>query len=332
MAHTLHKPVLLDEVLDYLKPAEGEIYLDCTYGRGGYSRAILQAADCKVVGTDRDTDAIEYGQKMVTEFSGRFACYQSRFSELTTTLARSDLGHVDGIVADLGVSSPQLDDAEKGFSFMRDGPLDMQMGGDQLRATDVVNNCEEEDLANILWTFGEERFSRRIAKAIVTARQNAAIQTTLGLAEIVTAAVPVYEKRIHPATRTFQALRIYVNQELEEIASLLTQSLKLLKPMGRLVIVAFHSLEDRLVKNFFSENSTKNQHYNKYKMSEVVVETPLEILTRKPITPSAEEVRTNPRSRSAKLRAAARTSWPVALMGILSLPSWEKITHACRYL
>lgn len=327
-----HKPVMIHEVIHYLKPVAGETYLDCTYGRGGYSQAILDSADCQLVATDRDTDAQHHAQTFAAGYPRRFRFVSSRFSELLTNLKAQNIFQFHGIVADLGVSSPQLDNPEKGFSFMNDGPLDMQMGRDDLRAVDVVNEYSESEIVDILRTYGEEKFARRIARAIIDARTTEPIRTTLQLAEIVKGAVPFYEKRIHPATRTFQALRIHVNRELDEIAALLEQALELLAPMGRLVIVAFHSLEDRIVKNFFTNHSDKIAHRNKYLSSEIDVQSPLMILTRKPIVPSADEVKTNPRSRSAKLRAALRTSYNMVGAIMLSFSSWDKISSAGKLL
>ena len=245
-----HVPVLGREAVEMLKPRDGGTYVDATFGAGGYSRAILDAADTRVIGIDRDRTAIAGGFDLVDRSNGRLTLVEDRFSNLAEVCAAQGASRVDGVVMDVGVSSMQVDEAGRGFSFRLDGPLDMRMGHDGPTAADVVARASEADLANIIYIFGEERHSRAVARAIVAARKETPITTTRALAEIVAKVVWAKPGEIHPATRTFQALRIFVNEELDELHLALTAAERVLKPGGRLVVVSFHSLEDRIVKNF----------------------------------------------------------------------------------
>ena len=298
-----HIPVMLEEVLTALSPQDGCVYVDGTFGAGGYTSAILNAAQCNVVAVDRDSTAIESGQALVHEYSPRLQLVHNQFGNVNDFVH----GGADGFVLDIGVSSMQLDQPERGFSFMRDGPLDMRMG-DGESAADLIARIDEVELANLIYKYGEDRQSRKIAKAIVTAREDVKIETTLQLADIIEKAVPrKWGDKIHPATRTFQALRIVVNDELGELERALDASIHLLKEGGRLVVVTFHSLEDRIVKNFFKDNSDKITATNKYASVKKEVTAPFELLYRKALQATKSEAKINPRSRSAKLRAAVRT-------------------------
>ncbi len=288
----MHIPVLLEESTELLLGNGGKLYLDCTLGLGGHTRRILEKnPEAFVIGIDRDEEAIELAKKNLKEFEGRFSIYKADFAYLDEVLRAEGIDKVDGILFDLGVSMLQLK-SERGFSFQIDAPLDMRMDKEQkLTAYRVVNEYPEKELARIIWEYGEERLSRKIARAIVQYRKKKPIETTKELADIVLSVYPERLKhgRIHPATKTFQAIRIEVNKELESLRTALEKTPDLLNPGGRLVVISFHSLEDRIVKNFFREHS----HL-------------FRILTKKPITPSEEEIRMNPASRSAKLRAGER--------------------------
>jgi 16S rRNA (cytosine1402-N4)-methyltransferase len=303
-----HIPVLARRVFEQLGPHEG-IYIDGTFGAGGHTRAILSVPGTQVIGIDRDQSAIAAGFELVEAAQGRLTLVQDRFSNLEH-VARS-LGHssVDGVLLDLGVSSMQLDQAERGFSFRQDGPLDMRMGGDGPSAADLVNTASARDLAFIISTLGEERFARPIARAIVKARDEAPITTTRALSEIIGTVLKQRPGEVHPATRTFQALRIFVNDELGELAEALSGAERMLKAGGKLVVISFHSLEDRIVKTFFAERSRTgggSRH-----APEVTLAAPsFTVLTRKPAVADGDEINENPRSRSAKLRAAERTGAP----------------------
>jgi 16S rRNA (cytosine1402-N4)-methyltransferase len=305
----LHIPVLGAPALEYLNVRDGGIYIDGTFGAGGYSRAILAAADCKVIGIDRDRTAIALGADLVEQAGGRLTLVEDRFSNLDTVAHECGHEQVDGIVLDVGVSSMQLDQAERGFSFRFDGPLDMRMSGEGSSAADVVNAAGERDLANIIYILGEERFSRSIARAIVKARAATPVATTRALADIVASVVRAKPHEIHPATRTFQALRIFVNDELGERAGALIAAERVLKPGGRLVVVAFHSLEDRIVKSFLaarSETRGGSRHAPEVKRAA----PSFTVLTKRPIVADDGEIARNPRARSAKLRAGERTDAP----------------------
>lgn len=284
-----HIPVLLNEVLDILNPSDGKVYFDGTFGGGGYSEAILKQADCSVIASDRDELVIPIAEKLQEKFPSRFFFVHSKFSDIKQILAQKHIEKADGIVLDLGLSNFQLEDESRGFSFKSKGDIDMTMGLCDETAMDVIRRCSEEQLANIIYSFSEERFSRRIAKTI---KKNLRyIKTAEDLANAVRSCVRRTGK-IDQATKTFQALRIFVNKELEELKFVLNEIPNLLNSGGKIIVVSFHSLEDRIVKSFFKE-------YGREKVS-------FEILTKKPITPSGEEIANNPKSRSAKLRGLLR--------------------------
>jgi 16S rRNA (cytosine1402-N4)-methyltransferase len=327
LSATRHIPVLGAEAVAMLEPRDGGIYVDATFGAGGYSRAILDAADTSVIGIDRDRTAIAAGFDLVDRSNGRLTLVEDRFSNLAAVCAAQGAHAVDGVVMDVGVSSMQIDEAGRGFSFRLDGPLDMRMGHDGPTAADVVARASEADLANIIYIFGEERHSRAVARAIVAARKEAPIATTRALAEIVSKVVWAKPGEIHPATRTFQALRIFVNEELDELHLALTAAERVLKPGGRLVVVSFHSLEDRMVKNFLSSRG-KTGGGSRH-LPEVAQVTPsFRTLTKRPITAGDDEVRANPRSRSAKLRAAERTDAPAFAAD--APPEWPSLADVMR--
>lgn len=303
-----HIPVLGRQAVDYLAVRDGGVYLDATFGAGGYSKAMLEAADCRVIGIDRDQGAVARGTDLAEAAGGRLVLFEDRFSNLAAVARGCGHDAVDGVVFDLGVSSMQLDEAERGFSFRLPGPLDMRMG-EGASAADVVAAASERDLAAIIAVLGEERHARAVARAIVRARGEAPIQTTQALAEIVSKVVHVRPGTIHPATRTFQGLRIFVNEELHELAAGLGAAEQVLKPGGRLVAVAFHSLEDRIVKSFLSERGRRRAGSRHLPEVEQTAPT-FRLLTGRPVVPDEAEIAANPRARSAKLRAAERTDAP----------------------
>ncbi len=304
-----HIPVLGRPALDFLNVQDGGVYIDATFGAGGYTRAILDAADCKVIGIDRDQSAIALGLPMVEQAGGRLTLSEDRFSRLDAIAHECGYDAVDGVVLDLGVSSMQLDTAKRGFSFRHDGPLDMRMGGGGPSAADVVANASERDLADIVFTLGEERHSRSVARAVVKARSTAPILTTRALADIVASAVHARVGDIHPATRTFQALRIFVNDELGELVRALAAAERILKVGGRLVAVSFHSLEDRIVKTFLVERAEARAG-SRHAPERQRPASSFTVLTKRPVVADDDEVARNPRARSAKLRAAERTAAP----------------------
>ena len=326
-ADTRHIPVLGRQAVEMLNPHTGSIYVDATFGAGGYSRAILQVAGTRVIGIDRDRTAIAGGFDLVDKSDGRLTLVEDRFSNLAEICAAQGVSGVDGVVMDVGVSSMQLDQAERGFSFRLGGPLDMRMGHDGPTAADVIARASEADLANIIYIFGEERHSRAVARAIVAARKEAPVTTTRALADIVSKVVRSKPGEIHPATRTFQGLRIFVNQELDELHLALAAAERVLKPGGRLVVVSFHSLEDRIVKNFLVERGKAgggSRH-----LPELAQAAPsFVILTKRPIVADDAEISANPRARSAKLRAAERTDAPAHEAA--SLPAWPTLDDVMR--
>lgn len=304
-----HAPVMLREVLDSLAPRDGGHYLDGTFGGGGYTAAILEAADCTVWAVDRDPDAIARGAALAERFAGRLRLIPGRFGDLAALATEHGIPPLDGVVFDLGVSSFQLDEAGRGFSFRAEGPLDMRMEREGPSAADLVNTLPERELADILWQLGEERHSRRVARAIVAARAEAPIATTLRLAEIVRGAVPRDPSGIDGATRSFQALRLKVNDELGEVERGLAAGAEALAPGGRLVVVAFHSLEDRIVKRFLRDASGRTPAASRHDPAALRPRTEAQrfrLLTNSALRPEAEETRSNPRARSARLRAMER--------------------------
>jgi 16S rRNA (cytosine1402-N4)-methyltransferase len=302
-----HIPVLARPAIDWLAVRPGGIYVDATFGAGGYARIILETPHTHVIGIDRDPLAIVQGDPLVSQAQGRLKLVADRFSNLESIVG--GVSRVDGIVFDLGVSSMQLDEAARGFSFRLDGPLDMRMGGTGPTAADVIARASERDLATIIAALGEERRARAVARAFVRERGKRAIDSTSVLAEIVSAVVRPRDRSIHPATRTFQALRIFVNDELSELTLGLAAAERVLKPAGRLVVVAFHSLEDRIVKNFLAMRS-RGPAGSRHRPQALAAAPTFRVLTRRPITPDQSEVVANPRARSAKLRAAERTEAP----------------------
>ncbi|HYC16399.1 MAG TPA: 16S rRNA (cytosine(1402)-N(4))-methyltransferase RsmH [Pseudolabrys sp.] len=304
-----HIPVLVHPAVEFLNVRDGGVYIDGTFGAGGYSRAILAAADCKVIGIDRDQNAIALGADLVEAAHGHLTLTEDRFSNLDSIAREAGYDVIDGVTLDLGVSSMQLDTAERGFSFRLDGPLDLRMSGEGGSAADVVNKASEGGLADIIFTLGEERYSRSVARAILKARASAPIETTRQLAETIASVVRSRPGDIHPATRTFQALRIFVNDELGELARALEAAERILKPGGRLVVVSFHSLEDRIVKAFLADRGESRR--GSRHAPEVKREAPtFRTITKRPVAAGDEEIARNPRARSAKLRAAERTVAP----------------------
>ena len=295
-----HLPVMLAEVLEALNPLDGAHYIDGTFGGGGYAKAILEAADCRVLGIDRDPDAIARGQALVEHFGGRLHLVEGEFSRMNEFADATD-----GVVLDLGVSSFQFDQPARGFSFREDGPLDMRMSRSGMSAADFVNSADHSTLASVIARHGEEKNARRIASAIIAARP---VTTTAELARIVSEAQGPAALRhaIHPATRTFQALRIHVNDELGELERGLDAAMRLLKPSGRLAVVSFHSLEDRIVKQFLVAHSGATPHASRHLPQSVAPRPIFRLLGKSPQIPTPHEIEINPRARSAKLRVAER--------------------------
>lgn len=305
-----HVPVMLREVVGSLAPRDGEIFVDGTFGAGGYTQSILDAADCKVIAIDRDPNAIRDGQHMVRAAAGRLTLAEGQFGDLLHIANDAGFEFVDGVVLDIGVSSMQIDDPERGFSFMRDGPLDMRMSQSGPSAADVVATLTQDQMANMIYVLGEEPKSRSIARAIIAARGQSPIQTTFELVKAIERATGPQRShmRIHPATRTFQALRIYVNGELDELARALHGAERLLKSGGRLVVVTFHSLEDRIVKRFFAQRSGHVPLRSRHVLG-VQEQAPgsFKLPQKGHLEPGEEEMNRNPRARSAKLRVGIRT-------------------------
>jgi 16S rRNA (cytosine1402-N4)-methyltransferase len=314
MTASPHKPVMLAEMLAALAPRDGAAYVDGTFGAGGYSRAILDAARCSVWAIDRDADVASIGREMEQTDCGRFTLLSGRFGDMLPLRRHHGIEQVDGVVLDLGISSMQIDRPQRGFSFRADGPLDMRMSQSGTSASDVVNGLDERALAEIIRDLGEERFARRVARAIVEARDTAPITRTEQLADIVRRAVPRAKDGIDPATRTFMALRLHVNDELGEIARGLHAAEKLLVPGGRLVVVSFHSLEDRVVKRFMQSRSRSSHGVSRHTPQPGDAPLPsFRLVHRRALAPGESEIRSNPRARSARLRTAERTenpAWP----------------------
>ena len=289
-----HEPVMVEEVLALLMPARGGLFVDCTLGLGGHTAALLSAGATTVIGLDRDPDALAIARERLAASADRIELVHSDYRELSNVLDQRHIAAVDGILADLGVSSMQLDGEGRGFSFRRDEPLDMRMDRTQgPTAADLIAEADEADLANAIFQYGEERASRRVARAIVHARRNARIETTGVLADVVRRAVPTRGyQRIDPATRTFQALRIWVNRELDGLDVFLGEAARRLLAGARFAVITFHSLEDRIVKHTFRALAAAGDAWR--------------VLTRKPVVPGDEEIARNPRARSAKLRAIER--------------------------
>ena len=306
-----HIPVLLDAVVNALAPHDDAVYVDGTFGGGGYSEALLHAAHCRVIGIDQDPEAVRRGRDLAKRYGERLRVLEGRFGDMPQLLAPVSTGRIAGIALDLGVSSTQLDTPERGFSFRADGPLDMRMSGAGQSAADLVATLSESDLAELIRALGEERFARRIARAINTARRHRPIRRTTELAEIVRAAIPQSELGQDPATRTFQALRIAVNDEMDELDRGLAAAEQLLMPGGRLAVVSFHSLEDRRVKEFLRRRSDMSPRASRHRPAGAESLPPsFTLLTRRAVKPSAAEIARNPRARAARLRAAARTAAP----------------------
>jgi 16S rRNA (cytosine1402-N4)-methyltransferase len=304
-----HIPVLLDEAIAALNLRDGGRYLDATFGAGGYSSAVLAHPATRVLALDRDPQAVRGGYSLVEQSGGRLTLVEARFAELEQIARQFAFAPLDGIVFDVGVSSMQFDEAARGFSFRGDGPLDMRMEGRGESAADIIANADEETLADIFYYYGEERAARRIARAIVHDRKLTPFTTTKALASLIERVAPAHPTDIHPATKSFQALRIAVNDELGQLAAALHGAERVLCEGGRLVVVSFHSLEDRLVKLFLSERSGRGETGSRRLPGEPVPPPPTFICEgRQPVTPSRREVASNPRARSAKLRFATRTS------------------------
>ena len=304
MTHSVrHIPVMLNEVLETLSPKDGETYVDATFGNGGYTEAILNSANCNVIAIDRDPSVIARVEELKKIYGNRFDFKSGTFGEIRDLIDTQ----VNGVVFDIGVSSMQLDDDFRGFSFSKEADLDMRMSSKGTSAKDIVNTLAKEELADLIYNYGEEKKSRQIAHKICEYRNIKPINTTTELADIIYSILPKKFGQIDPATRTFQAIRIAVNDELNQLKSGLDSASKILKENGRIVVVDFHSLEDRIVKNFFSENTSKKVHTSKYKNNEEKIDySKIFSFCSKAIAPSINERNRNPRSRSAKLRYAIK--------------------------
>ncbi|ABB14552.1 16S rRNA (cytosine(1402)-N(4))-methyltransferase RsmH [Carboxydothermus hydrogenoformans] len=306
-----HVPVLLNETIEHLNLKAGGVYVDATLGGGGHSEEILKRADCRVVGLDQDEDALNHAAKRLAPFGDRFIPVKSNFRNIRKVVYRLGLDAVDGVLMDLGVSSFQLDNPLKGFSFQHDGPLDMRMDPQNPKtAADVVNTYPEKELIRIFYEYGEERYAPQIARAIVKRREKKPFTSTLELAEEIIRAVPAKARREkHPAKRVFQAIRIEVNDELSSLEEGLVGAVEVLKPGGRIVVITFHSLEDRLVKNFFRREENPCICPKDFPMCVCGKKPRLKVITKKPLVPSEEEIEKNRRAHSAKLRAAEKLSF-----------------------
>lgn len=307
-ASPLHQPVMLDEVLHHLNPQNGGVYVDGTFGVGGYTEGILQAAQTTVIAIDRDPDAIKRAEELEKKYIGRLIPASGCFGDVAKILHTQGIDTVDGLVLDFGVSSPQIDIAERGFSFQKDGPLDMRMSQHGQSAADVINKASEKELADIIFHYGEEHAARRIAKAIIMARAAGTISTTLQLSKIVHSVLPQHGgMKTDTATKTFQALRIFVNDELGEIEKVLKAAINILKPGGRLVTVSFHSLEDSLVKKFLREHNGAKPAVSRHVPQPQSTPALFTLLSSSAVKATDAEIARNPRARSARLRAAERT-------------------------
>lgn len=307
-----HISVMANEVVRGLAPKDGASYVDGTFGAGGYSAALLEAAKCTVWGIDRDPLAQTFGAELNQRFPGRVTVLSGCYGDMEALLAAVGVSQIDGIALDIGVSSMQIDDPARGFSFRGDGPLDMRMGSSEQTAADVVNEFAEDEIANIIYNYGEERASRRIAHAIVELRKSKPITRTGQLASLIRSVVAKSKDGIDPATRTFQALRIYVNDELSELDRGLLAAERLLAPGGRLAVVSFHSLEDRRVKTFLRDRSGDAPRPSRHMPDSGEHRVPtFKVQKKSGFKASAQEVSVNPRARSARLRVAERTSAPV---------------------
>jgi len=312
-----HKSVMIEEVLSILQPSDGKIYIDGTLGAGGHSKRILESARCKVIGIDKDPEAISLCNDIKKRYQNEFFPIEENFSELKNCALSLGYDHVDGILLDLGVSSMQLNSSERGFSFKYNAPLDMRMNKSGDKAYNLINSAKEDLLADIIFKYGEERLSRKIAKEIVKQREIKNIETTFDLSEILTRVCKGNKRKIHPATKTFQAIRIYLNNELKELYDALLSSEEILSEGGKLIVISFHSLEDRIVKNFIRDNSISMKKYNSLNSEKSFVYE-----SRRVIRPSKEEINENKRSRSAKLRWVYRSSLP--FNSIVNLHDYQK--------
>lgn len=303
-----HVPVMMEEAVAALRPVAGGVYLDGTFGGGGYARHILASAACSLYAIDRDPAAVARGEAVVAAFPGRFEIMAGRISELARLLADQQVTGLDGAVFDLGLSSYQIDDPSRGFSFRQDGPLDMRMGHSAWDAAEIVNSWSESDLADVLFRYGDEKASRRVARAIIERRAVQKFSTTADLAAVIRGVVRADKSGIDPATRSFQALRIAVNEELADIESALEQAALLLRPGGRLVVVSFHSLEDRIVKHFFAACAGRQPGVSRHDPAGLkpAAVPHFRLVTKSAISPGVREVQSNPRARSAKLRIMER--------------------------
>ena len=317
-----HIPVMLSEVIDALEPKDGKHFIDGTFGAGGYTRGLLESARCSVLAIDRDPGAARFARVLESDFPGRLKFVLGRYAEMREIAEREGIAAVDGVTLDLGVSSMQLDEPERGFSFIQAGPLNMRMGGEGPTASDLVNTLPERDLAAIIATLGEEKRARAITRAIVERRAEAPIERTGELADIVARVLGRrHDETKHPATRTFQALRLYLNEELLELARGLSAAEHMLKPKGRLAVVTFHSLEDRIAKRFLAARSTPAPRASRHlpEQGRPTFAPSFRLLNRRQVSPSKDEIRLNPRARSARLRAGERTDAPPHALDLAAL-------------
>ena len=311
-----HEPVLRKEVITGLNLKKGGVYVDGTFGRGGYTKAILEKPLTKVFGIDQDPIAIDFGIELSKKYQGRLIMLKGCFGDMASLITKQSIGNIDGVTLDLGISTPQIDDPVRGFSFRFDGPLDMRMSNHGLTAAEFINNATEEEIANVIYQFGEEKYSRKIARGIMKARELKPIVSTGELVKIIHANVKWPRNGNNPATKTFMALRIKVNNELEALDKGLIAAERILAPRGRLAVVSFHSLEDKRVKRFLYKNSGKNIGVSRHlpQNPEPNIAPSFSLITKHVIKPEVLEVAKNPRSRSARLRVAERTTAPVVLL------------------